>query len=160
VRKNTSDSGDGTRGVVRPTSETVVGWLKARLVSSWDQDQFFKFGKHCILLLRVGEWYAGCSNAGTFNNRQTQTALMQCKPLISPPRKLRSKNPKVVLNLWHKLRKKLGKVALKFALKFRAIWLIFECKIILWSFDTLANFRNEQRNNVYHYYIGLMNCKS
>jgi len=40
--------------------------------------------------------------------------------------------------------KKLGKAALKF----RAIWLIFGCKILLWSFGTLANFGNEQQNNV------------
>jgi len=50
--------------------------------------------------------------------------------LVSPPRKLRSKNPKVALNLWQKLRKKIGKVALKL----RAIWLIFGCKMFLWYF--------------------------
>jgi len=53
--------------------------------------------------------------------------------LISPPRKLRSKNPKVALNLWQKLRKKV-------ALKLRAIWLIFGCKMLLWPFGTLPNF--------------------
>jgi len=41
--------------------------------------------------------------------------------ISSPPRKLRSKNPKVALHLWQKLRKKIEKVALKL----RAIWLIF-----------------------------------
>jgi len=76
--------------------------------------------------------------------------------LSSPPRKLRSKNPKVALNLWQKLRSKIGKVALKL----RAIWLIFACKILFWSFGTLANFGNEQQNNVYQYYVGLMKCKS
>ena len=80
-------------------------------------------------------------------------AMWICKPLnihvcvsqlkrspISPPRKLRSKNPKV-------------------ALKLRAIWLIFGCKMLLWPFGTLPNFGNEQQNNIYRYYIGLMKCK-
>jgi len=69
---------------------------------------------------------------------------------------MHSKNPKVALNLRQKLCKKFGKVALKL----RAIWLIFGCKILLWSFGNLANFRNEQQNNVYQYFIGLMKCKS
>jgi len=37
-----------------------------------------------------------------YTSRTVQQAV-----LISPPRKLRSKNPKVALNLWQKLRKKL-----------------------------------------------------
>jgi len=65
---------------------------------------------------------------------------------------LRSKNPKVALNLRQKLRKKFGIVALKL----RAIWLIFGCKMYFGPLlDTLANFGNEQQNNVYQYYIGL-----
>ena len=63
---------------------------------------------------------------------------------ISPPRKLRSKNPKVSLNLWQKLRKKFGKVAPML----RAILHIFGCKILLWSFGTLTNLGNEQQYNI------------
>jgi len=72
----------------------------------------------------------------------------------SPLRKLCSKNPKVALNL-SKLCKNFGKIALKL----RAIWLIFGCNILVWSFDTLANFGNKQKNNVCQYYTGLMKCK-
>jgi len=50
---------------------------------------------------------------------------------VSPPRKLRSKNPKVAPNLWQKLHKKLGKVACNFAQ-------FLDVKILLWSFGTLA----------------------
>ena len=70
--------------------------------------------------------------------------------LLSPPRKLCSKKPKVALNLWQKLRKEFGKVAPKLC----AILYIFGCKVLLWSFGrpTLANFGNEQQNNVHRYY--------
>jgi len=50
---------------------------------------------------------------------------------------------------------KFGKVALKL----RTILNIFVCKILLQSFGTLANFGDEQLNNVHQYYIGLMKCK-
>ena len=47
------------------------------------------------------------------------------RQLFNPLRKLCSKNLKVALNLWQKLRTKFGKAALKL----HAIWLIFGCKI-------------------------------
>jgi len=53
------------------------------------------------------------------------------KPNVSSPRKLRSKNLKVVLRLWEKLRKKFQTVALKLH--------------AIWSFGTSANFGNEQQ---------------
>ena len=65
------------------------------------------------------------------------------------PESCAQKNPKVALNLWQKLRTKSGKVALKL----RAIWLIFGFNMLLWSFGTLANFGNEQQNNVYQYWL-------
>jgi len=64
--------------------------------------------------------------------------------LNSPPRKLRSKNPKVALNLWQKLRKKLWKVALKL----RAIWLIFGCIMLLWSFGKFWQQTTKQRLSI------------
>jgi len=52
--------------------------------------------------------------------------------------------------------KKIGKVAPKLS----AILHIFRCNILLWSFGTLANFVNEQQNNIHQYYVGLMKSKS
>jgi len=65
-------------------------------------------------------------------------------PISSPPRKLHSKNPKVVLNLWQKLRKKVGKVALKL----RAILHIFGGKILLWSFGKFWQRTAKQRSSI------------
>jgi len=39
--------------------------------------------------------------------------ISQYSVVISPPRKLRSKNTKVARNIWQKLHKKIGKVAPK-----------------------------------------------
>ena len=75
--------------------------------------------------------------------------------LASPPRKLRSKKSKscakfvaeVALNLWQKLRRKIGKVALKL----RAIWLIFACKIlilVLWYFGKFWQRTTKQRLSI------------
>jgi len=44
-----------------------------------------------------------------------------------------------------------AEVAQKVALKLRAIWLVFGCKMLLWPFGTLPNFGNEQQNNIYRY---------
>jgi len=61
----------------------------------------------------------------------SQTSCIATNPILNcivPPRKLLSKNPKVALNLWQKLRKSLGKVVPKL----RAILHIFGCKTLLW----------------------------
>jgi len=77
--------------------------------------------------------------------------------IVRPPQKVSLKKSKSCATLVAEVaQKKLGKVALKL----RAIWLIFGCKMLLWFFGTLADFDNEQQNNVCQYYIGLMKCKS
>jgi len=63
---------------------------------------------------------------------------------LVPPRKLRSKNPKVALNLWQKLHKKIIKVALKL----RTILHIFGCKILLWSIITFWQRTTKQRLSI------------
>ena len=78
---------------------------------------------------------------------------MKISALYSPPQKVALKKSKSGAKL-------VAEVAKKVVLKLRAIWLIFGCKMLLWPFGTLPNFGNEQQNNIYRYYIGLMKCKS
>ena len=66
------------------------------------------------------------------------------------PQKVALKKSKSCTKLVAEVAQKIGKVALKL----RAIWLIF------WMYNvTLANFCNEQQNNVYQYYMVLLKCK-
>ena len=83
--------------------------------------------------------------------------LLQLSLLIS----LHNQSPqKVALKKSKSCAKLVAEVAQKVALKLRAIWLIFGRKMLLWPFGTSPNFGNEQQNNIYRYYIGLMKCKS
>ena len=62
---------------------------------------------HVPLPLKQNVLTAICHRQQLIYTAQYHVASILHSVLCSPPRKLRSKNPKVALNLWQKLRKKL-----------------------------------------------------